>query len=324
MVESSSCSRQEDLEHILQLLSLFYPLSEELRQEFHQQAFCKVLPAGEHLLYQGDYCKAMYFIREGAMMAYTLHAQKKIVTYISVENEFISSLSGLYGDQPSQEAIVAIAPTVLWGVHTDILLDWYERFFELNYIIRKVYENYYRDSQERTHILRIGNAEERYRYFLKAKPGAAQRLPAEHVAAFLDMKPETLKRIQKQGLTASDEEPLAQLMKSIDKLLLRWRFSDELLNANVLAEMLDVPPYKVLKAIKVSYGLNFSGYLNTHRLAFFKEMIMEKDILGHFTIESIARRAGFASRSVFYRVFKEMEGVSPKEYAASVTSQTLS
>jgi hypothetical protein len=49
------------------------------------------------------------------------------------------------------------------------------------------------DAQERTHIIRVGNAKERYLYFIEARHGFIDRLPIEHIASLLDMKPETIR-----------------------------------------------------------------------------------------------------------------------------------
>ncbi|WP_299819208.1 cyclic nucleotide-binding domain-containing protein [uncultured Pontibacter sp.] len=136
----------EDIAYIIGLFETQHPLCTELREEFHRHAIAVQLAEGKHLLHQGQRCHYIYFIRAGALMAYSLHKHKKITTYISVENEFVSSLSGLYGEEPSWEAIVAVEPKMVLGVHTATLQNWYQRFFDLNFIIRKVYEDYYRDA----------------------------------------------------------------------------------------------------------------------------------------------------------------------------------
>ncbi|MER2999334.1 hypothetical protein [Pontibacter populi] len=103
----------EDRAYILGLLTTLHPVSNDLQEEFYKHAIAIQLEEGQHLLCLGGKCNCMYFITEGALMAYSVHKPKQITTYISVENEFISSLSGLYGEQPSREAIVAVEPTLV-------------------------------------------------------------------------------------------------------------------------------------------------------------------------------------------------------------------
>ena len=312
-------SSSSDVAHIIQLLSQYYNVSDELAEEFYKHAFSVKIEKGEHILFQGEICKAMYFIKEGAVLAYSKHHHKQITTYISVENEFISSLSGLYGQEPSREALIAIEPCTLLGIHTDILLGWYERFFELNYIIRKVYENYYRDAQERSFIVRIGNAKERYQYFLNSRPYAAERLPVEHLAAFLDMKPETLVRIKKQGKKESSQEDVLQIIKHIDDYIITKKaFKSKEINASILSKSLKIPLLKISQSLKIHYKLGFTDYVNRHRINYFKQTISKHGHLQNYTIEAIALNAGFVSRSGFYKAFKKFEGISPREYAAGI------
>lgn len=310
--------KPEDIVHILGLLSTVYPVSEELQKEFYEHAKSIQLREGEHLLYEGDLCNYMYFIKQGALMAYSTHNQKKITTYISVENEFVSSLSGLYGEQPSREAIVAIEPTLLLCVHTDTLQDWYKRYFDLNYIIRQVYENYYRDAQERTHVIRVGNATERYLYFVNSKPGYIDRLPLDCVASFLDMKPETLSRIIKQAKVNVQEQDAEILHQRIEQFMLASEcFKEKTLKVNDVAARLDIPAYKLSQALNAFAKTSFNDFVNNYRIAYLKSQLEKDGILQNYTIEALALQAGFASRSGFYKAFKKIEGISPKEYLAA-------
>ncbi|MBA9076131.1 MULTISPECIES: helix-turn-helix domain-containing protein [Rufibacter] len=306
-----------DVEHVIQFMSMVYPVSQELMNELHAHAICLRLESGEHLLRQGGLCHYMYFIREGALLAYSEHKKKKITTYISVENEFVSSLSGLYAQQPSLEAIVAVEPSLLVGVHTDKLLEWYQRFFDLNFIVRKVYEAYYRDAQERAHLVRIGNATERYRYFLKSKPGLIERLPLELIASFLDMKPETLARIRKQQAVMPRDAAHAAIVAHVEQCFRQEKtFKRKSIKIGSLAEQLGIPAYKLSQAINAHCGLSFKDFLNQFRINYLKQQLAEPDNLQNFTIESLALQAGFTSRSGFYSAFRKVEGISPKEYIA--------
>lgn len=303
-----------DIAHLVALLSQFYPVSPELAEEFQKHAFSIQLKNGEHILHEGGICKNMYFIKQGAMMAYSEYHHKRITTYISMENEFVSSLSGLYGQEASREAIMAIEPSTLLGVDTDILLGWYQRFFELNFIIRQVYENYYRDAQERSFIVRVGNAKERYMYFLKSRSEAAARLPVACVASFLDMKPETLIRLKKHSQNELHVDVL-QLIKQIDDYVIATEaFKMRSITLKVLAIALNVPGHEISRCLKIHYKLAFTHYINRHRIMYFKHILKVQKLRQTFTIEAIAQESGFMSRSGFYKAFKKFEGISPTEY----------
>ncbi|MBF8964110.1 helix-turn-helix domain-containing protein [Pontibacter sp. FD36] len=312
-------AKADDIAHVLKLLEASHPISDNLREEFYRHTVTLRLQEGEHLLYQGERCLHMYFIREGALMAYSMHKHKKITTYISVENEFVSSLSGLYGQEPSREAIVAVGPTLLVGVHTDILQGWYARYFEMNFIIRQVYENYYREAQERSHVVRIGNAEERYLHFIKSKPGYIDRLPLEIVASFLDIKPETLSRVIKQTNKQMQVQEAAGILERLEQFLLETEcFREKTLKVQGLAKRLGIPSYKLSLALNMYHKKSFTEFLNHYRITYLKTQLEKEESLQNFTIESLAFNAGFASRSAFYKAFNKMEGLSPKAYLAAL------
>ncbi|MFB9864293.1 helix-turn-helix domain-containing protein [Rufibacter immobilis] len=319
--EKNQPAQAEDVAHVLTLLEAIRPITPDLKEEFYEHAITLELQEGEHLLRQGERCHHMYFIRKGALMAYSQHRQKQITTYISVENEFVSSLSGLYGQQPSREAIIAVEPTLLVGVHTDILLGWYDRYFDLNYIIRQVYENYYRDAQERSHVVRIGNAKERYLYFVKSKPGFLDRLPMECVASFLDMKPETLSRIRKQSPSTLDAQEANNLLRKAAQVMHETEcFKEKTLKVQALAERLGVPAYKLSWVLNTYSKTSFTDFVNQYRIAYLKEQLEQGEGLQNFTLEALALEAGFASRSGFYKAFRKAEGVSPRAYINSMQS----
>lgn len=309
----------EDIAHAIGLLSTQYSVCQELQEEFYKHVMAIQLEEGQHLLHQGDLCHYMYLIRKGALMAYSMHKHKKITTYISVENEFVSSLSGLYGQEPSREAIVAVEPTLVLGVHTDILQGWYQRFFDLNFIIRKVYEGYYREAQERSHVVRIGNAEERYLYFIKTKPGYIDRLPLEIVASFLDMKPETLSRIKKRNNYQMHVHEAEGILEKLEQSLQETEcFREKTLKVHDLATRLGIPAYKLSMALNMHHKKSFKDFLNHYRIVYLKTQLEKEEFRQNFTIEALALQAGFASRSGFYKAFKKMETINPKEYLAAL------
>ena len=305
-------AKLNDISHIIQMLSNIYPISEKLAAACRVHAIQINLEPMDDVFYPGDICKYMYFIKTGAVMAYSPHDDKEIVTYISVENEFVSSLSGLYGESPTREGLRAIEPTTLLGVHTDILQKWYDEFFELNFIIRKVYENYYRDAQERSHVVRLGDAKERYLYFAKTRGEIVERLPVSVLASFLDMKTETLMRIKRQVVKEFTERDYEQLATKIHQTIVDLKLHcNPKLTVKDLAEKVSQAPSLVIKTIKRQTKRSFKDYLNKYKIEAFKAMLIDSDHLKNYTIVSLALQCGFASKSSFYHAYKKQEGSLP-------------
>jgi len=73
----------------------------------------------------------------------------------------------------------------------------------------------------------------------------------------------------------------------------------------------------IRSAIKNAEGCNFKTFINTYRIEHAKILLME-DRYGHFSMDEIARKSGFPSRTSFYRTFREITGFTPAYYKNQV------
>lgn len=94
-------------------------------------------------------------------------------------------------------------------------------------------------------------------------------------------------------------------------------FTDPSINRKTIAEMLGTNEKYIFDVVKEFYGTNISDYINKLRLNYARNQLA----LPHDTrtIDTIALDAGFNSRSVFYRLFKEHYGMTPVEFRRLVT-----
>lgn len=311
---------KEDIAHILGMLRTIYPVSKELSDAFYERAVYLEIARGETLLEEGGRCQYMYFIRKGALMGQTTHKKKQIVTYISIENEFVSSISGLHGDAPSHEAIIAVEDSQLLAMHNDDLRELFLKHFDLNFLFRVMVEKYYRDAQERTHIIRVGNAKERYLYFINTKPGYIERLPSHLVASMLDMKLPTLLKVRKQHqLSLKKDRESEEWCRKIEDYIIRqemYKMPD--LSLEKMAGDLSIATHKLSAIFNNTYQLTFTDFVNRYRVKNIQRHLADKDAMHHYTIETLAKSSGFATRSAFYNAFKKIVGITPVEYRNSL------
>lgn len=313
-------AEKEDVAYILGMLEMIYPVSKELTAAFYERALYLEVSRDEILLTEGERCQYMYFIKKGALMGQTIHNKKQIVTYISIENEFVSSISGLHGVVPSQEAIIAVEDSQLLAMHNDDLQELFLKYFDMNFLFRVMVEKYYRDAQERTHIIRVGNVKARYLYFINTKPGYIERLPLNLVASMLDMKLSTLLKVQKQHqLSLQKDKDTEDLCKKIeDYIIHREAFKDINLSLDKVAKKLSISPHKLSSIFNNIYRLSFSDFVNQQRIKNVKQHMADGTAIRNYTIEAMAKSAGFATRSAFYNAFKKITGTTPAEYRSSL------
>lgn len=85
------------------------------------------------------------------------------------------------------------------------------------------------------------------------------------------------------------------------------------LTVDELSRMTGVNRNAVSKAINTIGGRNFNGWIASYRVKYLNELFnMSGDL--SLPLEELAPKAGFASRSSFYRQFKMITGLTPKQY----------
>jgi len=82
-----------------------------------------------------------------------------------------------------------------------------------------------------------------------------------------------------------------------------------------VSAVLDVNPNHLSQAINEKTGLNFKDYINSFRVEEAK-LLLSSPEFQKLTIEAIAEKAGFYSKSPFYSAFKKHTGMTPKEFTA--------
>ncbi|TKC65685.1 helix-turn-helix domain-containing protein [Pedobacter hiemivivus] len=302
---------------MLCLLEKVCPISHALQQEMYVNMVSFNFKKDDVLVEEGGTCHYMYFIKKGALMGCTTYKGKRIVTYMSVENEFVSSISGLHGMNISKEEISAIEDVELFGIHNDVLQQLFQQYFDLNFLFRVMVEQYYRDAQERTHIVRVGSAKERYLYFIQTKPGYMERLPHEYIASLLDMKPLTLAKIKKEyALSLKKDKETEELCRYVENYMsAKQVFKDRELSLHSLSVLLHLSTHQLSSLLNNQFQQKFMDFVNMYRINHIKEQIALPGTLQNLTIETVANNAGFSSRSAFYNSFKKNVGMSPIEFA---------
>lgn len=173
-----------------------YPVSDQVVNYINVHSFPRQASRGEYLLSAGEVSQHLFFIKKGAVRGFVKEGVKEITTWITAENELVTSIRGLKRHQPALENIQAIEPCELVAVRYDALQFLYDHYIEMNIVGRRLLEQYYSDAEERAFISRIPNAAKRYQYFLETKSNLANRIPLKFIASYLGMTIETLSRIR--------------------------------------------------------------------------------------------------------------------------------
>jgi AraC-like DNA-binding protein len=115
----------------------------------------------------------------------------------------------------------------------------------------------------------------------------------------------------------SDEEKDAILLK-LDTYMSDGHkpYCDASISLPEVARNLDVGLHQLSQVINEKKGFNFNDYVNTFRIEEVKRLLSSMDYK-ILTIDAIASKAGFQSKSAFYSAFKKHTGMTPREFAAA-------
>ena len=96
-------------------------------------------------------------------------------------------------------------------------------------------------------------------------------------------------------------------------------YLDPDLNLPQLASALGWNRNKLSEVVNSGFRQNFNDFVNTYRIAHFKELLRA----GHHKQHSflgLALDSGFNSKATFNRVFRRQTGISPSEFLSSLSN----
>ncbi len=180
-------------------MNALFPISEALSVFLTQNMTAKTYAKGEIVLKQGQQCQNLFFIKSGLMRGYFLSGKKEVTTWISCENELVTSISGFFNQSAAKETIQALEPTQVECLSYEVMHEALEGYPEFAKINRQLLEQYYLMAEERALLARIPNASERLKYFAQS-PFAhlLARVPYKYLASLLAIRPETFSRLLQQ------------------------------------------------------------------------------------------------------------------------------
>ncbi|QMU65775.1 MAG: helix-turn-helix domain-containing protein [Flavobacteriaceae bacterium] len=115
---------------------------------------------------------------------------------------------------------------------------------------------------------------------------------------------------EKPDVTIKMNEKFAQISKII---LQEKLFTDNHLNLKTLSNHLNLGEKELSIIINKNTKNNFYHFINRFRIDEFKKLLSSPKSK-QLSILGLAQEAGFSSKSTFYSVFKNTEGITPKQY----------
>lgn len=118
-------------------------------------------------------------------------------------------------------------------------------------------------------------------------------------------------RYQTSSLKDSDQ---ATIYIKLSSLMLQERlYLNPDLTLKELAVRLSTNTRYLSQVINTISGFNLQHFINTHRIEEVKRKMLQSEY-DNLTLYGIAQHCGFKNKSTFYKVFKEVTGLTPKDF----------
>ena len=106
-----------------------------------------------------------------------------------------------------------------------------------------------------------------------------------------------------------------QLMQSISELMeQKYLYLQSDLKLQDVAKALGVSTTKVSRCIKAESNTSFIQFINRYRVEHAQQMMLSQP---DAKLTTVSMESGFANETSFFRVFKAITGLTPKEWLAS-------
>jgi AraC-like DNA-binding protein len=124
----------------------------------------------------------------------------------------------------------------------------------------------------------------------------------------------TKKKTAKYAKSSLSEQEKAAILAQLTELMQTEKlYLDNLISLPTLAKKMAVPTHSISQVLNEQLQKNFFGFLADYRINEAKG-ILSNPALKELTIEDIATRVGYNSKSAFNNAFKKITGLTPSAY----------
>lgn len=110
-----------------------------------------------------------------------------------------------------------------------------------------------------------------------------------------------------------------EYVEEIERLLAQWAGEKKYLEKASLSDLSEdtgIPSHHLTYYFNSILGIKFTDWRNTQRIGLAK-LLIDEGMMDTLKLDGVAEKCGFNSRATFFRVFKEISGVTPLEYLKS-------
>lgn len=172
-------------------------LNEEDINRFLENGKTEAISKGDYLIREGQICKKLYFLHQGAISIFILKDGNEHIKDFSLNNKFITSYTSFQTEKPSSIYLRAEQNCELTSWNKPFLNSLAKNNIHWAEFAKNMADYLFMRKEKREISLLLDSAETRYLNFLKEYPQAFQAFPQYLIASYLGIRPQSLSRIRK-------------------------------------------------------------------------------------------------------------------------------
>jgi CRP-like cAMP-binding protein len=163
-------------------------------------SYCSVVELGknEFLLKEGQVCQYIYFINSGVVRHYYITDHSEVTRWISMANDFTSSLQSFISQTPSRENLQTITECEIGLINRKAFDHLIKSNVGFKNLWIKTLEYNYLTIEDRVFSLIEKSAEERFNWMINNHPRFILQIPVMYTASMLGITPRHLSRLKKK------------------------------------------------------------------------------------------------------------------------------
>lgn len=188
---------KKNLNEIAQLISVNYcDLKEDILVDWRNKYTICTYKRGTHLIQLGQRQHKLYFVLEGSLKAYYLNDGKRIMDWFAFQNEFITSSTSYFTDEPSLHDIETMEDCTLLETNKEDIEILCSKHHDFEHLFRIVLSKVIVQYRHRMFSLQFKTVKQRYQSLIQQYPKIEFIVPLGDIASFLGITQETLSRIR--------------------------------------------------------------------------------------------------------------------------------
>jgi CRP-like cAMP-binding protein len=186
-----------NFDYFLNYLQSWVSLDEECKTALKARVKEIAVIKGTNLLFPGDLCKHIYFIRTGFFRVYTTDGYEDCTIDFATTNHFVTSIDGFFSQKIVNEGITCEENSIVFRIsYYDWLAleDFSPQFLSLS---KRILQEHLLRLNIEKNVYRLGNATKKYIYLGEKYPGIANVVSQKHIASYLGITGPTLSNLLK-------------------------------------------------------------------------------------------------------------------------------